>query len=238
MHCDFEAVLQNASSIPAHYLKQVRYLPAFDSWGIGIEEGKRPETLFIGENSGDFTPPCWSFMSCHEAVHSIGTFFFDADDYLFFLFNIFEDWRINQSVLAYRPELKESFKATRSVIIRRWNNDTTVYQSPLSRLLQGLCYMNHLERFEAVKPKAGVAQDFFDAVMAIRVLFGDSENWPQIEPSPDREKVNQQISLKLMNTLRGLQKPPNINAREILRLIHKNGYDMTIIRPNITAEIE
>ena len=95
-----EAILRLAGIIPEHNLKEVQALASFNTWGVDSRPGRLPSILYIGEGSRDFGPPCWPFMAAHEAMHSIATFHLHADDYHFLLYNICEDWRVNECLLG------------------------------------------------------------------------------------------------------------------------------------------
>ena len=179
-----EAILRLAGIVPEHNLKEVQALPNFNTWGVDSRPGQLPSILYIGEGSRDFGAPCWPFMAAHEAMHSIATLYLQTDDYRFVLYNICEDWRVNQCLLGmFYEKLNKSFKETRQTILRRWEKEPLKLKSPVSQVLQHLCYLNHLSEKEPTLP---VSDAYLKEVLRIREQFGSAENWPLVPPRPER----------------------------------------------------
>lgn len=93
---DNSALLHFADVIEGHSLKSVRDLPGYNTWGVEIRPEGRPDALLIGENAREFGMDCWPFMAAHEGLHSMATFYFEGSEYLYLLYNICEDWRMNR----------------------------------------------------------------------------------------------------------------------------------------------
>ena len=232
IHWDAKELLRLANIVPGHYLREVRELPDFDSWGVDYRPGSWPDVLWIGDGSHDFNSKCYPFMAAHEALHSISTLYTDLDDYQFFLYNICEDWRVNTCLLGiYGRDLQESYDALRQVVLRRWQSKPLQLKSPISIALQHLCYLNH-----AFSPKTTVpegANDYFQEMLFLRQQFGDEENWPLVKNDPDRGAVNTETYRRLLNKIKGKKAPRDINIDEIRKLIHQMGYDITLFREKL-----
>ena len=223
-----EAILRLASIVPEHNLREVQPLPHFRTWGVDSRPGQLPNILYIGQGSRDLGPPCWPFMAAHEAMHSIATFYLQADDYRFVLYNICEDWRVNQCLLGmFREKLAKSFQETRQTILRRWEKESLKLRSPVSQVLQHLCYLNHLSEKKPVLP---VSNHYFSEILRIREQFGSAENWPLVPPNPNREercRENARISGWLMKLILRHRVPPGVNSSELRALLARAGYDLS-----------
>ena len=230
-----EAILRLAGIIPEHNLKEVRALANFNTWGVDSRPGQLPSILYIGEGSRDFGPPCWPFMAAHEAMHSIATFHLHTDDYHFLLYNICEDWRVNECLLGvFDEKLAKSFRETRLAILRRWEKEPLKLKSPVSQVLQHLCYLNHLS---AKGPRLNASNDYLKEVLRIREEFGSAENWPLVPPNPDRferEQENERIGKRLARIILGHRLPPRICPAELRVLMVRAGYDLSF-RRGLTA---
>ena len=222
-----EAILRLAGIVPEHNLKEVRTLPNFNTWGVDSRPAQLPSILFIGEGSRDFGAPCWPFMAAHEAMHSIGTTYLQADDYRFVLYNICEDWRVNQCLLGiFCERLAKSFKETRQTILRRWEKEPLKLRSPVSQVLQHLCYLNHLSEKQ---PALSVSNHYFNEVLWIREQFGSAENWPLVPPNPnqaERARENARISGRLTKLILHHRVPPYVSPAELRALMVRAGYDL------------
>ncbi len=226
-----EAILRLASIVPEHNLREVQALSQFRTWGVDSRPGQLPTILYIGEGSRDFGPPCWPFMAAHEAMHSIATLYLRTDDYRFVLYNICEDWRVNQCLLGmFREKLAKSFKETRQTILRRWEKEPLKLKSPVSQVLQHLCYLNHLSE---KKPALAVSTHYLNEILRIRELFGSAENWPLVPPNPNREersRENAWISGWLIKLILHHRVPPAVNPSELRALMARAGYDLSFHR--------
>ena len=222
-----EAIRRLAGIVPEHNLKEVQALPNFNTWGVDSRPGQLPSILYVGEGSREFGAPCWPFMAAHEAMHSIATFYLPADDYRFVLYNICEDWRVNQCLLGifYEP-LNKSFKETRQTILRRWEKEPLKLKSPVSQVLQHLCYLNHLSGKEATLPVSDV---YLKEVLGIREQFGSAENWPLVPPDPNRsarDEENARISRRLTKLILDHRVPPDVSPAELRAIMVRTGYDL------------
>lgn len=215
--------LTYANRVPGHHLNQVEFRNSFDTWGVILAPDARPSTLVIGRESREFGRACWPFMAVHEAIHSVGTPFFDADDYRFLLFNILEDWRINTCARARYPDLESSFLQMRRVIFNRWESRPIVLKSPVSQILQHLCYLNHVAQ---KLPTAPVNTSYVRQVLSLRETFGCPENWPVVDDTPDRETCNHERGERLLRLLEEHRTPPQIAPVEIRQLLLRCGYDL------------
>lgn len=224
IRCEAAELLRLADLIPNHNLREAREQPNFNTWGVDFRPGKLPETLLIGDHSQDFSAPCWGFMAAHEALHSIATHYFEADDYHFILYNICEDWRINSCLRGMFEELEPGYHAARQTILRRWEKEPLRLKSPVSQVLQHLCYLNHLS---GKKPTLPVDSAYLVEVIRIRDLFQMPENWPIIENASDRFEKNHETSQRLIHLIQKHQPPPAVNPGEIRTLIQRMGYDLT-----------
>ena len=222
-----EAILRLAGIIPEHNLKEVQALPDFNTWGVDSRPGQLPSILYIGDGSRDFGTPCWPFMAAHEGMHSIATHYLQTDDYRFVLYNICEDWRVNQCLLGmFSEKLNKSFKETRQTILRRWEKQPLKLESPVSQVLQHLCYLNHLSEKE---PDLPASNDYLKEVLRIREQFGSAENWPLVPPNPDRlarYEENVRISRRLTKLILDHRVPPNVNPAELRAIMVRTGYDL------------
>jgi len=225
IRCQAVEVLRLADIIPSHNLREVRQQANFNTWGVDFRPGKMPEALLIGDQSQDFSAPCWGFMAAHEALHSIATHYFEADDYHFILYNICEDSRINSCLRGMFEEMEHSYQAARQTILRRWGQEPLRLNSPISQVLQHLCYLNHLSRKDPTLP---VDSPYFMEVTRIRDLFQMPENWPIIESTPDRFEKNRETSQRLIQLVQTHQPPSAVNSGEIRTLIQRMGYDLTL----------
>lgn len=224
IRCEAAELLHLADLIPDHNLRRVQEQPNFNTWGVDFRPNKLPETLLIGENSQDFGAPCWPFMAAHEALHSIATHFFASDDYHFFLYNICEDWRINSCLRGMFEELESSYQSARQAILRRWEREPLRLKSPVSQVLQHLCYLNHLCRKD---PSLPLDSEYLLEVTRIRDQFQAPENWPLIESAPDRYERNRETSQRLIRLIQKHQPPSAVNPGEIRTLIQRMGFDLT-----------
>ena len=231
-----DTILRLAGLIPEHNLKEVRSLSDFNTWGVDSQSGRLSSVLYIGEDSRDFGPLCWPFMAAHEGLHSIATYFLEADDYHFILYNICEDWRINVCLRGvFHDKIERSFWEARRVILRRWETHPLKLTSPVSQALQHLCYLNHLSER---RPNSGVSHRYLQELLWIRDQFGTAENWPLVAADPDRlarAEENARISERQMNLILRHQAPPNINPAEIRELMIRMGYDLSF-RLNLAAQ--
>jgi hypothetical protein len=249
---DQSELLQLAAAIPHHNLREVRELPGFNTWGVDFLPQERPSILWVGADSGDFNPKCWPFMAAHEALHSIATSYAELDDYQFLLYNILEDWRINQCLLGvFGKQLQKSYDELRLAILRRWQREPLKLRSPVSQALQHVCYLNHLSHTAApTLPQAGA---FLTEIMWLRNEFADCNNWPVIwyttakthagrteeawtpEHLLKRDDCNRRTSDKLLEMLKRRRKPKEISVDEIRLLIARMGYDLSF-KPSTEIE--
>jgi hypothetical protein len=223
-----DTILRLAGMIPQHNLREVRGLRGFNTWGVDSQPGQMPTVLYVGDDSREFGPPCWPFMAAHEGLHSIATQFLETDDYRFILYNICEDWRINAALRGiFHDRMAQSYRETRSVILRRWQKDPFKLLSPASQALQHLCYLNHLPE---CKPKETLPSGYLEELLWIRDQFGHVDNWPLVPATPScpaRASANARISERLIRLIREHCPPRDINPVELRELLCRMGYDLS-----------
>ena len=218
-------LLSLASIIEGHNLREVRERKDFATWGVDFVPGTMPSILWVGEQSTDFTPDCWPFMAAHEALHSISTVYGELTDYQFLLFNICEDWRINQCLMGMFEEMRKSYEPTRQVILQRWQRKPLALKSPVSQALQHICYLNHMYTPRQQMPAA--ANDYLSEILWLRDLFGQQGNWPLVPNDSDRQALNTAKCTELLAFVQRKQTPRDVNIGEIRKLISRFGYDLS-----------
>ena len=209
-------LLRFAQLIPEQNLQQVVLYDHFNSWGVEYRIKGFPNVMVIGTESDDFTAPCYPFMAAHEGLHSISSvgagMAITDNAYLFLLYNIFEDARINGALLQQFTHLSSSYQATRQVIIMRWTNKPLYFESPLSRLLQYLCYLNHIPAIQ--KPPA-VDRNLLEQLWQVRQQIIAPENQPLINRCINRDVENRIRSNRVVELIQKQKIPSNLNLHDM-----------------------